>query len=168
MTDDIKPLNLNTEDTAEAPVAPSAETSPSTPTAPSASSLAKKKMISWLVVLVLLGAGTGYGIYAFTQPKAPKKLATEASGELSAGDTFGVEDEAAFRDSAEGVLVAGGIQGEGSHHLEREGGESQYVYLTSSVIDLDQFLDKKVKIWGETFEAQHAGWLMDVGRLAIQ
>ena len=156
MTDDIKPLNLNTE----AEVKPVEET-------PS-SAKPKKKMISWFLVLVLLGVGTGFGINYLSQPKMPKKLATEAGGEIKAGDTFGVEDEAIFSDIAEGTLVAGGIDGEGSHHLEREGGKSQYVYLTSSVIDLDQFVDKKVKIWGQTFEAQKAGWLMDVGRLEIQ
>jgi hypothetical protein len=174
MTDDIKPLNLNTEaevkpvaDPKPAPVAaakPVAEAKPvvSEPTKP------KKKMISWFMILVLLGVGTGFGIYTLTKPKMPKKLATEAEGEVVAGDIFGVEDEEVFSDTAEGTLIDGGIDGEGSHHLEREGGKSQYVYLTSSVIDLDQFVDKKVKIWGQTFEAQKAGWLMDVGRLEIQ
>ena len=169
MTDDIKPLNLNTE--AEDKPEPVAQKEPVKKVAevvqPEASTPAKKKMISWFMVLVLLGMGTGYGIYFFTKPKAPKKLDTTVTGELVTGDTFGVEDEEAFRDTAEGVMMAGGVDGEGSHHLERDGGESQYVYLTSSVIDLDQFLDKKVKVWGETFEAQQAGWLMDVGRLEI-
>ena len=61
----------------------------------------------------------------------------------------------------------GGVDGEGSHHLVRPGGESQNVYLTSSIIDLDQFVGRSVKIWGATFEAQQAGWLMDVGRLQV-
>ena len=175
MTDDIKPLNLNTEEKPQAQ--PKAEPNIDREKSdepvvkktvqPEASKPAKKKMISWFMVLVLLGAGTGYGIYYFTQPKAPKKLATEVEGDLVTGDTFGVEDEQVFRDTAEGTVMAGGVDGEGSHHLEREGGISQNVYLTSSVIDLDQFLDKKVKVWGETFEAQQAGWLMDVGRLEI-
>jgi len=111
--------------------------------------------------------GTGFGLYSFKKPKAPKKLATEVSGVVEAGDTFGVMDEEAFRDTAEGEMTAGGIDGEGSHHLVREGGESKYVYLTSSVIDLDQFIGKTVKVWGETFGAQTAGWLMDVGRLQV-
>ena len=76
-------------------------------------------------------------------------------------------DEKSFTDSAEGSLTAGGIDGEGSHHLVRPGGDSQNVYLTSSIIDLDQFVGHSVKIWGETFQAQQAGWLMDVGRLQV-
>lgn len=166
MTDDIKPLNLNTETEAK----PVEEVKPVSASIDQGVSRAKpkKKMFGWFMILVLLGVGTGYGIYYFTQPKMPKKLATEVEGEMVAGDIFGVEDEDVFSDIAEGTLVGGGIDGEGSHHLEREGGKDQYVYLTSSVIDLDQFVDKKIKIWGQTFEAQKAGWLMDVGRLEIQ
>jgi hypothetical protein len=79
----------------------------------------------------------------------------------------GVEDTETFKDTAEGKLEKGGLNGEGSHHLVRPGGESQTVYLTSSIVDLDKFVGSKVKIWGETFAAQKAGWLMDVGRLEV-
>ncbi len=79
----------------------------------------------------------------------------------------GSTDTKTFRDSAEGVLEKGGLNGEGSHHLTRPGGESQTVYLTSSVIDLDQYTGKKVKVWGETFSAQKVGWLMDVGKIEV-
>lgn len=72
-----------------------------------------------------------------------------------------------FKDSAEGILEAGGLDGEGTHKLIREGGPSQTAYLTSSIIDLSKYVGKKVKVWGETFKAQKAGWLMDVGRLEI-
>ncbi len=51
--------------------------------------------------------------------------------------------------------------------MVREGGEDQYVYLTSTVIDLESFAGKKVQIWGETTSAQKAGWLMDVGKVKV-
>jgi hypothetical protein len=51
--------------------------------------------------------------------------------------------------------------------LERAGGPSQDVYLTSSTISFDEYVGKKVKVWGETFSAKTAGWLMDVGRLEL-
>jgi hypothetical protein len=86
---------------------------------------------------------------------------------LPAGAVFGSDDEKLFRDSAEGVLKLGGINGEGAYHLERPGGESQNVYLTSSVIDLSQLEGRTVKVWGDTNAAQTAGWLMDVGRAQI-
>ena len=67
----------------------------------------------------------------------------------------------------EGNLESGGINGEGTHKLIRPGGDSQTVYLTSSVLDLNQFVGKKVKVWGQTFSAKKAGWLMDVGRVEV-
>lgn len=78
-----------------------------------------------------------------------------------------VADEAVFSDTAKGLLVEGGIKGEGTHHLDRDLGEQKYVYLTSSVIDLQSFVGKKVQVWGETLAAQNAGWLMDVGRVKV-
>lgn len=79
----------------------------------------------------------------------------------------GISDKKTFKDSAEGILREGGIEGEGNFHLERPGGPSQNVYLTSSVVDLSQFVGKKVRVWGETFASEKAGWLMDVGLVEI-
>jgi hypothetical protein len=86
---------------------------------------------------------------------------------IKAGDVFGSSDEASFKDRAEGYLEAGGINGEGSHALVRSKDVSQTVYLTSSVTDLDKFVGMEVKVWGETFRGQAAGWLMDVGRVEV-
>jgi hypothetical protein len=90
-----------------------------------------------------------------------------AENEITAGTQVGIRDEKTFKDTGEGQLQKGGINGEGSHHLVRPGGDSQTIYLTSSVIDLDQFIGRKVKVWGETIGAQKAGWLMDVGKLEV-
>ena len=79
----------------------------------------------------------------------------------------GLADESTFKDSAEGVLESGGVDGEGTHHLVRPGGDSQNVYLTSTVIDLESFVGKKVEVWGQTIAAQEAGWLMDVGKVKV-
>ena len=120
------------------------------------------------LVVVLVGVGTGWllsggpdglsvlGNNSQTVPGA-KISTTEA----------GVDDESTFRDSAEGVLEEGGIEGEGTHHLVRDGGDSQNVYLTSTVIDLESFKGKKVMVWGETISAKKAGWLMDVGKIKV-
>lgn len=69
--------------------------------------------------------------------------------------------------NATGTLKEGGIGNEGTHHLDRDGGPSQTVYLTSSVIDLESFVGKKVEIWGETISSKKAGWLMDVAKVKI-
>jgi hypothetical protein len=79
----------------------------------------------------------------------------------------GVQDKKTFKDKAEGILKEGGIDGEGSYHLQRPGGESQNVYLTSSTVDLSVYIDKKVRVWGETFSGEKAGWLMDVGLVEV-
>lgn len=92
----------------------------------------------------------------------------ESADSIKVGDIFGSPDEESFRDHAEGVIQPGGVGGEGSHHLERGEDESQWVYLTSSVIDLDNFVTAKVELWGETFQGKKAGWLMDVGRLKVK
>jgi hypothetical protein len=73
-----------------------------------------------------------------------------------------------FSDSAEGELAENTSKTEGSFKLVRQGGDSQTVYLTSSVLDLGQYVGKKVKVWGQTYAAKQAGWLMDVGKIETQ
>src|SRR5258708_4170544 len=129
-------------------------------------------------VAVLLGLATGYVGASFGKTTVlPLQTATgtDSSGaavsampDIKVGQTFGSKDASAFKDSAEGVLLPGGIGSEGSHHLVRPGGASQNVYLTSSVMDLKMFENTKVKVFGETFKAQKAGWLMDVGRVEVE
>lgn len=133
--------------------------------------------ISLIIALIaaVSGIATGYGGYKLnlksgSDSKSPansklERVATE--NQIKAGDTFGVEDEKTFSDQAQGYLEDGGLNGEGSHKLIRAGGESQTVYLTSSITDLDKFIGMEVKIWGETFKGQKAGWLMDVGRIEV-
>lgn len=125
------------------------------------------KMIGLFLLVIITGSLSGLGLYKLQNKPRVEKLKTQVTGQALPGEGYGVSDTQAFTDSAEGEVTGGGIDGEGSHHLIREGGESQYVYLTSSIIDLDQFIGREVKVWGQTFEAQKAGWLMDVGRLEI-
>lgn len=122
--------------------------------------------------IILLGIGTGW-VLSINLPFS-EKILKDSKGNLAVNTTtkegqaeIGSADTSTFRDTAEGVLEQGGFEGEGTHHLVRDGGPSQYVYLTSSVIDLSQFVGKKVKVWGQTVAAQKAGWLMDVGRIKI-
>lgn len=134
------------------------------------SSSAGKSLLVVVVIMVILGLGTGY-IVANVAGSAKKGQVAVGnnveSGEIKQGTTVGVDDTKQFPDTAEGELKEGGIDGEGEYHLVRPGGDSQNVYLTSSAIDLSQFVGKKVKVQGATFEAEKAGWLMDVGRLEV-
>lgn len=121
-----------------------------------------------LVAVILVGAGAGFFLANFGLKGAslPGKVDV-APGAQVKGNEAGVEDQKTYRDESEGTLEKGGIEGEGSHHLTREGGPSQNVYLTSSVVDLDDFVGKKVHVWGETNKGQKAGWLMDVGKIKV-
>jgi len=101
---------------------------------------------------------------------APSKLlkkTTTGKTTASSSKAVGVVDKKTFKDSVEGVLKEGGIDGEGNFHIERTGGDSQNVYLTSTTVDLSEFIGKKVRVWGQTFSGQKAGWLMDVGLVEI-
>lgn len=142
----------------------------------------KKPLLAYLLPMglaaVVLGVGTGYLISSKMASVTSTAPAAETTGEVkqaaktnapavAVGMVFGDKDASAFPDTAEGVLVAGGREGEGSHHLLREGGESQNVYLTSSAVNLDQFINHKVTVRGQTNSAQKAGWLLDVGQVRV-
>jgi len=72
-----------------------------------------------------------------------------------------------FTDKATGIVKLGSINGVGTHILEREGGISQRASLTSSVLDLDLFVDRKVQIQGETNSSDKTSWLLDVGAVTV-
>ncbi|MFZ6035228.1 MAG: hypothetical protein ACOYUB_03740 [Patescibacteria group bacterium] len=110
-----------------------------------------------VVAAVILGVGVGY------LPKAFSRGETSDKNTATAVKTAGITDKKTFKDSAEGILREGGIDGEGNYHLERPGGKSQNVYLTSTTVDLSTYVGKKIRVGGQTFEAQTAGWFMDVG-----
>lgn len=122
------------------------------------------KFLGMLIVVTILGT-----IFGFGAAKIQKVLKRETplKENILTKKKVGIADKKTFKDMAEGVLKEGGIDGEGNFHLERPGGESQNVYLTSSTVDLSLYVGKKVRVWGETFSAEKAGWLMDVGLVEL-
>jgi hypothetical protein len=106
---------------------------------------------AWLISSKLMGGG----------------VAGVAPGAKSTSTEAGMLDPKTKYDNATGNLKDGGIGNEGTHHLERDGGPSHYVYLTSSVVDLSGFVGKKVEIWGQTLASKKAGWLMDVAKIQV-
>ena len=125
-----------------------------------------------ILVALLMGAGTGF---FSSKVFAGKGIGMPAAGTEEAektadgtAKTAGIKDTKVFKDSAEGTLREGGFEDEGSFHLERPGGKSQNVYLTSSTVDLSQFVGKKVSVLGKTFDSEKAGWLMDVGYIELK
>ncbi len=135
----------------------------------------KAKVMPILIVLgIILGLGTGFYVAQkqLLLAGGPSTMSGDSqeltsSTTVKKGDVFGSGDEKTFRDQAEGILQPGGIEGEGSHHIERGENKTQWVYVTSSVVDLDLLVGSRVTVWGETNQGKKAGWLMDVGRLKV-
>ena len=122
----------------------------------------KKPILIGIAFIILVGIVSGYFL-----SRRGVSLPGKGGGLATSKKSAGSKDTSVFKDQAEGKIEKGGLDGEGSHKLLREGGESQTAYLTSSVVDLDQFVGKEVKIWGETFAGEKASWLMDVGRVEV-
>lgn len=143
---------------------------PQSPVAPIMNSFPKggiKKVWPYIVgalVVVLVGVGTAWMISA----NAAKTSSNEAApGAKVTSNSAGFLDPNIKYDTATGTLLAGGIGNEGTFHLDRNSGPVNFVYLTSSVVDLSSFLNKKVQVWGETLASKKAGWLMDVSKVQV-
>jgi hypothetical protein len=130
----------------------------------------KAVLLAGMIVLIVgAGALTGYFL-ARKKGVAPGSQGLGSGLEIGLGQKeAGVKDEALFPDKARGKIEVNDFSQvkEGSHKLLRSGGEGQTAYLTSSVIDLNEFVGRCVEVWGETFAGQEAGWLMDVGFLEV-
>jgi len=135
------------------------------------------KSIITIVIVVIAAIAAGFWISRFWPSQSTVSLSDMESGQtvgadaispdaLEVGVVYG-EKEKAFKDSATGTLESGNINGEGTHILKREGGETQWAALISSTVDLDLFVDKKVEIEGETHSSTKANWLIDVGNIKI-
>lgn len=117
------------------------------------------------ILFVLAGVGTGY---LLATSGSMRRVGTGSTISTDGGKTFGSTDTTTFTDSAIGTVEKDGISGEGTHKLVRDGGPSQTACLVSSVLDLDEFVGKKVKVQSKTMGAKKCPWLMDVGSIELQ
>jgi len=131
-------------------------------------------------IIIVLAITSGFWLSRFlplndsgtdiSTPDAQKNIASTENisnaADLIVGQYYG-DTGKTFTDDAVGTIVKGGINGEGTHTLQREGGKTQNAALTSSTVDLDLFVDKKVEIQGETNSSTKAGWFLDVGVIKI-
>lgn len=133
--------------------------------------LSKVGPIIPILIIVFVVAG---GIFTGLVLSSRSKNAKIAAGAAISEDNLPPEQKKSFnqtfRDSAEGVVQKNDNDqyAQGTHKLVRPGGKDQTAYLTSSVLDLDQYLGKKVKVFGETFGSSQVGWLMDVGKVEVK
>lgn len=125
------------------------------------------KVLVVLLVFVAAGISGGYVLSHQGVANTLGKASPLSASSIQKGSVYGTNDTATFKDTTTGTVTNGGIEGEGQFHLVRPGGDSQNVYMTSSLVDLSLFVGKKVKVWGQTQTAKKAGWLMDVGRVEV-
>lgn len=126
---------------------------------------------SWPLILgglavVLAGVGTAYLISTKLMGGGPSSSKVAPGAKVSSTEAGMLAGDVKY-DTAIGDLKEGGIDNEGTHHIERDNMPSHSVYLTSSVIDLQSFVGKKVEIWGVTHASKKAPWLMEVSKIKI-
>jgi len=131
-----------------------------------------------LIILIVLALSLGFWGSRFNQGSTSSitnlvqnTLITDPEtitdlSQIESGKLYGNLSKA-FKDTATGTIEKGSINGEGTHILNRPGGASQRASLTSSVIDLDLFVGKKVEVKGETNSSTKTSWLLDVGTIKI-
>ncbi|OGL52269.1 hypothetical protein A3K55_00690 [Candidatus Shapirobacteria bacterium RBG_13_44_7] len=131
------------------------------------------------VILIIVGLALFFGFWfsrffpssrqASTSPSSTGVVSADTIKEkanLKVGQVYG-NANGSFKDTATGVIEKGGLNGEGTHILKRSGGVDQQAALTSSILDLDLFVDRKVEVKGETNASNKTGWLLDVGSVKI-
>lgn len=130
-----------------------------------------------ILIIVFLGLATGFWTSRI-KPQSKKTSTSENQkgiissdkiqdvSQIEIGKLYG-QTSKSFKDTATGVIEKGSINGEGTHILNREGGASQRASLTSSAVDLDLFVGKKVEIKGETNASTKTSWLIDVGSIKV-
>lgn len=129
------------------------------------------KFLPVIIIIIVVAAGIASGLVLSSRNKFAKQRGEEAKAAIEEEDLSGGQKESfsqTFRDQAEGTVEKNDQldkYAQGTHKLMRPGGEDQTAYLTSSVLDLDQYVGKKVIVYGETFGSSQVGWLMDVGKV---
>lgn len=134
-----------------------------------------------LISLIIFGVVSGFWLIRVTPQKDNqntsfsltsnnKKInstdSISSTEQLEVGKLYGNNDPK-FKDKATGTIEKGSINGEGTHILNREGGKNQRASLTSSAVDLDLFVNRKVEVNGETNSSTKTSWLLDVGNIKI-
>lgn len=130
-----------------------------------------KKAVTIFTLVIIMGIASGFVFSYLGKAKTTTNVAKSGSTMSEKDDvakSAGIADKKAFKDSAEGTIEENEENAEvGSFRLVRPGGDSQTVYLTSSTVDMSEFVGKKVRIYGETFASDKVGWLMDVGFIEV-
>ena len=86
--------------------------------------------------------------------------------EVAIGQEIGIKQTNTQLDIVTGLLTETDDVVKGTHKLVR-GADDFSVYLTSSAIDLEQFIGRGIEARGQTFARDEVGWFMDVLQLKL-
>ncbi len=125
-----------------------------------------QKKTLYLIIPVVILAGLGIGWLLSGGNKSQSNSLTEAPKTQSSSKEAGVLNDSC-KDTVQGTLKEGGLEGDGTHHLDRGMGANKDVYVSSTVADLSLFVNKKVEVTGQTITGRKAGWLMDVCKIKV-
>ncbi len=134
----------------------------------------------FLLIAIFLGLGSGFWFSRIikTDSSSPTssgdqsadvvdaELLSSGTQEIKIGTVYG-NANGSFKDTATGKIEKGSINNIGTHILIRDGGADQRASLTSSVLDLDLFVNRRVEVKGETNASKNTGWLLDVGSVKV-
>lgn len=137
--------------------------------APKSSKL--QKIVPFIVLIVLISAGIFSGLVLSSRAKNKVIQQSSILDETKMNPEQKKSVQVVTRDSAEGTIQKNDDfeeTAQGQWKLIRPGGDSQTAYLTSSFMDLEQYVSKKVKVYGETLGSDKVGWLMDVAKVEVQ
>ncbi|HWA52081.1 MAG TPA: hypothetical protein VG895_03445 [Patescibacteria group bacterium] len=124
-------------------------------------------MIGGAIIIIIVGLAVGF-LVSKKNAKTPNPNTKNSSVTVSPTEA-GITDVSKYDSNKmpTGILMTGGIKGEGTYHLDSGNGPQHMVYLNSITVDMSQFVGKKVKVWGDTLSAHYAPWLMDVVRIQV-
>ena len=137
----------------------------------------KSPLLSIPIIIIIVSVGLALGFWASRFENTPfNSIENLSSGnkdiisseeikeatDIEVGKTYGNNGKI-YKDTTTGTLEKGSINGEGTHILKRDGGDTQRVSLTSSAVDLDLFIGRKIEVKGETNASNKTAWLLDVG-----
>lgn len=133
----------------------------------SGNKLAKIVPVLLIIIVVVIGIATGFVLSTKNKPSIAGKILLEGEG-ISPEIQENLSQT--FSDEAQGVLEKNtelDRYAQGPWILIRPGGDDQRAFLTSTVLDLDEYIGKEVKVFGETFGSSQVGWLLDVGKVEV-
>ena len=128
-----------------------------------------QKFLPIIIIIIVVSGGIFTGLVLSSRTKSAQISKSALSEENLTGEQKQSFTQT-FRDQAEGLIEKNDKldkYAQGTHKLIRPGGEDQTAFLTSTVLDLDEYVGKNVKVYGETFGSSQVGWLMDVGKVEV-